>query len=138
CRMREVLMRPSGPPRGGLRSYNSGAGDNFEALRLERIDDPIHPDRVAGHMAGDHEVRLGALQLLQLPQVPLVDVHCQDGIDAVLIIRAIDGCATIRPGRHLDDPASDGFCASPSHSSGWTSEASISGMVLSSPISLPT
>src|ERR1700736_2880761 len=105
--MREVLMRPSGPPGCGLRSYNSGAGDNFEALRFQGIDDSVHPDGVARHVAGDHEVCPGALQLLQLHQVPLVDVHRQDGINAMLIIRAIDGCAIIRAGRHLDESASN-------------------------------
>jgi len=77
CRMREVLMRPSGPPVCGLRSYNSGARDNFDASPLERVDDPIHPDQSLA-CAGETRVGLGAPQLLQLPQVPLVDMHCQD------------------------------------------------------------
>src|SRR5712671_5452225 len=105
--MREVLMRPSGPPLCGLRSYNSRSGDNFEALLLHGVDHPVHPDGVAGHVAGDHEVRPGALQLLQLSEVPLVDMHRQDGINAVLIIRAIDSRTTIGSGRHLDEPASN-------------------------------
>ena len=58
-------------------------------------------------MAGDHEVHPGALQLVQLHRVPLVDVHRQDRINAMLIIRAIDGCATIRAGRQMDEPASN-------------------------------
>src|SRR5437660_908805 len=45
--------------------------------------------------------------LLEFPQVPVIDVHRQDGIDAVLIIRAIDGRAPIGAGGHLDEPASD-------------------------------
>ena len=58
-------------------------------------------------MAGDDQVCRRPLGLLEFAQVAVVDVHRQDRVNAVLIIRAIDWRATIGSGRHLDDPAAD-------------------------------